>query len=40
MMGRIAAIYDLEIKTMLSASALAQLGVQLAGQALARASSS
>lgn len=36
MMGRIAAIYDLELKTMMSASALAQLGVQITGQALAR----
>lgn len=36
MMGRIAAIYDLELKTMLSASALAQLSVQITGQALAR----
>lgn len=36
MMGRIAAIYDLELTTMLSASALAQYGTQLAGQALAR----
>ena len=36
MMGRIATIYDLELKTMLSAGALAQLGVQIAGQALAR----
>jgi len=36
MMGRIAAIYDLELKTMLSAGALAQIGVQIAGQALAR----
>ncbi|WP_336625244.1 MULTISPECIES: GTPase family protein [unclassified Microbacterium] len=36
MMGRIAAIYDLELKTMMSAGALAQLGVQFAGQALAR----
>lgn len=35
MMGRIAAIYDLDIKTMLSAGALAQVGVQLAGRALA-----
>jgi len=35
MMGRIATIYDLEIKTMLSAGALAQIGVQLAGRALA-----
>jgi len=36
MMGRIAAIYDLEMKTMLSGSALAQMGVQVAGKALAR----
>ncbi len=36
MMGRIATIYDLELKTMLSAGALAQLGVQMTGQALAR----
>lgn len=36
MMGRISAIYDMELKTMLSASALAQLGVQMSGQALAR----
>ncbi|GAA1468882.1 GTPase [Microbacterium thalassium] len=36
MMGRIAAIYDLELKTMMSAGALAQLGAQIAGQALAR----
>ncbi|EPR75466.1 GTP-binding protein [Leifsonia rubra CMS 76R] len=36
MMGRIAAIYDLEMKTMLSGTALAQLGVQIAGKALAR----
>lgn len=36
MMGRISAIYDLEFKTMLSATALAQLGAQLSGQALAR----
>ena len=35
MMGRIATIYDLEIKSMLSAGALAQVGVQLAGRALA-----
>ena len=35
MMGRIATIYDLEIKAMLSAGALAQVGVQLAGRALA-----
>lgn len=36
MMGRIAAIYDLDLKVMLSASALAQLGAQIAGRALAR----
>lgn len=36
MMGRIAAIYDLEIKAMLSGSAVAQLGAQIAGKALAR----
>ncbi|MGB3374131.1 MAG: GTPase [Microbacterium sp.] len=36
MMGRIAAIYDLELKSMMSAGALAQLGVQISGQALAR----
>ncbi|MDN3495201.1 DUF697 domain-containing protein [Planococcus sp. APC 4015] len=36
MMGRIATVYDLELKTMMSAGALAQLGVQFAGQALAR----
>lgn len=36
MMGRIAAIYDLEMKTMMSSGALAQLGVQFVGQALAR----
>lgn len=36
MMGRIAVIYDLELKTMMSAGALAQLGVQFTGQALAR----
>lgn len=36
MMGKIAAIYDLELKTMMSAGALAQLGVQFVGQALAR----
>lgn len=35
MMGRIAAIYDLEVKTMLSAGALAQFGVQVADRALA-----
>ncbi len=36
MMARIAAIYDLELKTMVSTSALAQLSAQMAGQALAR----
>lgn len=36
MMGRIAAIYDLEIKAMLSSTAIAQLGAQIAGKALAR----
>lgn len=36
MMGRIAAIYDLELKAMLSAGALAQICVQITGQALAR----
>lgn len=36
MMGRISAIYELEMKTMLSVSALAQLSAQMAGQALAR----
>jgi uncharacterized protein (DUF697 family)/GTP-binding protein EngB required for normal cell division len=35
MMGRIAAIYDLELKAMLSTSTLAQLGAQMAGKALA-----
>ncbi len=40
MMGRIAAIYDLEVKTMLSAGALAQFGVQVAGGRSRRASSS
>ena len=35
MMGRIAVIYDLELKAMLSPSALAQLGAQMAGRALA-----
>src|SRR5690606_23853834 len=29
-------IYDLELKTMMSAGALAQIGVQISGQALAR----
>ena len=36
MMGKIATIYDLELKSMMSAGALAQLGVQFAGQALVR----
>lgn len=36
MMGRIAAIYDLDLKAMMSVSALAQVGVQMSGQALAR----
>jgi len=36
MMGRISAIYELELKSMLSTQALAQLGVQIAGKALAR----
>jgi uncharacterized protein (DUF697 family)/GTP-binding protein EngB required for normal cell division len=36
MMGRIAAIYELELRMMLSSSAIAQLGTQMAGQALAR----
>lgn len=36
MMGRIATIYDLELTSMLSTSALAQLAAQLSGQALAR----
>lgn len=36
MMGRISAIYELELTTMLSATALAQLGAQISGQALAR----
>jgi len=36
MMGRIAGIYELELKSMLSAQALAQLGAQIAGRALAR----
>ncbi|MGF3054933.1 GTPase family protein [Microbacterium sp. YY-01] len=36
MMGRIAAIYDLDLTVMMSASALAQLGAQISGQALAR----
>jgi uncharacterized protein (DUF697 family)/GTP-binding protein EngB required for normal cell division len=36
MMGRIAAIYGLDIKAMLSGSTVAQLGAQIAGKALAR----
>ncbi|MGO1544591.1 MAG: DUF697 domain-containing protein [Gulosibacter sp.] len=36
MMGRLATIYDLELKTMLSVSTLAQLSAQVTGQALAR----
>ena len=36
MMGRIAAIYDLELKTMMSSTALAQICAQITGQALAR----
>lgn len=36
MMGRIAAVYDLELTSMMSAGALAQLGVQFTGQAAAR----
>jgi uncharacterized protein (DUF697 family) len=36
MMGRIAAIFDLELTSMMSAGALAQLGVQFTGQAAAR----
>lgn len=36
MMGKIAVVYDLEVKTMLSASALAQIGAQVTGQAMAR----
>ncbi len=36
MMGKIAVVYDLEVKTMLSASALAQIGAQITGQAMAR----
>lgn len=34
-MGRIAAIYELELKTLMSAATLAQLGAQVAGRALA-----
>lgn len=36
MMGKIAAVYELDLRVMLSASALAQLGAQITGQALAR----
>ncbi|MDR0481667.1 MAG: 50S ribosome-binding GTPase [Cellulomonadaceae bacterium] len=36
MMGRIAAIYELEIKSMLSTQALAQIAAQITGKALAR----
>lgn len=36
MMGRIAAVYELELTSMMSAGALAQLGVQFTGQAAAR----
>lgn len=36
MMGRISAIFDLELKTMLSVSTVAQLSAQIAGRALAR----
>lgn len=36
MMAKVAGIYDLELKTMLSSSALAQIGAQLSGRALAR----
>lgn len=36
MMGRIAAVYELELKSMLSAGTLAQFSAQLAGRALAR----
>ena len=36
MMGRIAAIYDLELRAMVSVPALAQLGTQMAGRAVAR----
>lgn len=36
MMAKVAGIYDLELKTMLSTSALAQIGAQLSGRALAR----
>lgn len=36
MMGRIAAIYELDMKTMMSTSTLAQLATQFAGRAMAR----
>jgi uncharacterized protein (DUF697 family) len=36
MMGRIAAIYGLEMQAMLSGTAIAQMGAQIAGKALAR----
>jgi uncharacterized protein (DUF697 family)/GTP-binding protein EngB required for normal cell division len=36
MMGRVAAIYDLNFKTMVTVSAAAQMSAQLAGRALAR----
>lgn len=36
MMGRVAVIYDLELASMVSTPALAELGVQIAGKALAR----
>lgn len=36
MMGRICTIYDMEMKTMLSAGVLAQLAAQISGRALAR----
>ena len=36
MMGRIAAIYGLDMKAMLSGTAIAQMGAQIAGKALAR----
>ncbi len=36
MMAKVAGIYDLELKTLLSSSALAQIGAQMSGRALAR----
>ena len=36
MMGRVCVIYDLQMKAMLSTQALAQMGAQVSGQALAR----